>query len=169
MSSPLFNPLDSKKNIISIALPNSISIVTSSNTGKLIATHDNGIDEVEIFESITSLALDQNNLIYTKENGLEDITGIEKLISLKSLRFLSKSISSKQYNSLSDLVNLESLDLSGNANFKNTKSLTNLNFIKDLNLSECQFIKHVDGLRNMINLKNLNLDGCGRLENIDGL
>jgi len=108
-------------------------------------------------------------LTIVNESGLDDITGIEKLINLKTLRFLSKSISSKQYNSLSDLVNLESLDLSGNANFKNTKSLTNLNFIKDLNLSECQFIKHVNGLKNMINLKNLNLDGCGRLENVDGL
>jgi len=71
---------DENENIISIALPNSISIVTSSNTGKLIATHDNGIDEVEIFESITSLALDQNNLIYTKENGLEDIIDLTPFV-----------------------------------------------------------------------------------------
>ena len=100
---------------------------------------------------------------------LEDITGIEKLINLKTLRFISKSISSKQYNSLSKLVNLENLDLSGNTNFKNTKSLINLTLIKDLNLAECQFIKHVNGLKNMLNLKKLNLDGCGRLENVDGL
>jgi Leucine-rich repeat (LRR) protein len=108
-------------------------------------------------------------LTIVDESGLEDITGIEKLINLKTLRFISKSISSKQYNSLSKLVNLENLDLSGNTNFKNTKSLINLTLIKDLNLAECQFIKHVNGLKNMLNLKKLNLDGCGRLENVDGL
>ena len=106
---------------------------------------------------------------YNNKEILNDLNGLEKLQKLKHLSIENIVTSSKNYRSISGLINLEFLRIVNNKNFKNTKNLLKLEKVVNLDLSDCKFIKEIPGLENMSKLKTLNLYGCERLQNVDSI
>ena len=106
---------------------------------------------------------------YNNKEVLNDLNALETLKKLKTLTIENIATGTKNYRSISGLINLESLCIVNNKNFKNTKNLLKLNKVVNLDLSNCKYMKEIPGVVNMSQLKMLNLYGCERLQNLDSM
>ncbi|ODV58380.1 leucine-rich repeat domain-containing protein [Ascoidea rubescens DSM 1968] len=122
------------------------------------------------FPKLTSLNLSKNRL--KTINGLNHLKNLKflNLSSVNYYNFNSRWLESLIIDNLSELSNLQSLDLSNNgiAEIKNLSSLSNLQY---LNLSHNVLIKNIDNLSDLKNLQILKLvnTNISKIENLSNL
>tara|TARA_Y100001970_G_scaffold291331_1_gene428078 strand:- start:3300 stop:4481 length:1182 start_codon:yes stop_codon:yes gene_type:complete len=93
------------------------------------------------------------NSIYFNNREIEDITGIERLVNIRTLLLNNNSINN--ISSISNLNSLNNLMLSNNQ-ISNISSISNLNNLTNLNLSDNQIID-ITPVSNLTNLRHLYL------------
>ncbi|CAN1823674.1 Disease resistance protein L6 [Linum perenne] len=99
---------------------------------------------------------------------LPEVTGIEKLISLKSL-VLTACKSLRSLPDLSDLKNLEKLDVKGCVRLIDVTGLERLESLQRLTFSNCWSLEEFPDMSGLKNLEGLDVSECIELIKVTGL
>jgi hypothetical protein len=113
------------------------------------------------------------NLLNLSANDLQNISLLETFLNLKSLHMhFWESVSNNflnDINSLSKLINLKMLVLTGFESLTDISSLAGLLNLQMLDLSNCKSLTDISSLAGLFNLQSLDLFGCKSLTDIRSL
>jgi Leucine-rich repeat (LRR) protein len=123
--------------------------------------------DLSYFQSINS-TLFSNLYIESRNNNLKDISPISNLVNLQFLNLFGCSLI-KDISPISNLVNLQFLNLFGCSLITDIHFFSRLINLRSIDLCCCKSLTDISSLSGLLNLQSLNLEECKRIQSISSL